>query len=59
MYIIISKRTQRAISPETYSDRREAEANRKEMECPDQLESVPTGIYDKVDSTAGPSFELA
>jgi hypothetical protein len=46
MYIIISKRTQRAITPETYVDKPEAEANRKQMERPDELESVPTGIYD-------------
>ncbi len=46
MYIIVWKRTQRAISPETYVDKPEAEANRKKMERPDDLESVPTGIYD-------------
>ena len=46
MYIIISKRTQRAVSPVTYYDKQEAESNRKEMEHPDDLESVPAGIYD-------------
>jgi hypothetical protein len=46
MYIIISKRTQRAVSPETYHDRQEAESNRKRMERPDDLESVPAGVYD-------------
>ncbi len=46
MYIIVSKRTQRAVSGETYTDRREAETNRKQMEHPEDLESVPVGIYD-------------
>jgi hypothetical protein len=51
MYIIISKRTQRAVSPETYDDKREADANRKEMERPDELESVPTGSYESAEFT--------
>jgi hypothetical protein len=53
MYIIISKRTQRAVSRETYVDKREADANRKEMERPDDLESVPTGSYDLAAFTLG------
>ena len=51
MYIIISKRTQRAVSPETYVDKLEADANRKEMERPEELESVPTGSYDSAEFT--------
>jgi len=51
MYIIISKRTQRAVSPETYVDKLEADANRKEMERPDELESVPTGSYESAEFT--------